>query len=85
MNRKIEEMLHTLREAIDEAIADSPDVGAIMADLEHAGICPSFSVDVALPAARASASLEVVRTDGPLILNAEDDEFLKDLGIHVAS
>ena len=77
MNKKIEELLHHLRHAIDEALADSPSIAAIVAALEQQGLAPSFVVDVELPEAPEAASLEI----GPLSLTARDKLFLKNVGI----
>ncbi len=81
MQRRIDELMHALREAIDDALAESPAIAAAMAELEHVGICPSFSVDVALPEDREPATLEIVTFDGPLVLTDGDSLFLKDIGI----
>jgi len=49
MSRKIEELLQCLREAIHDALSDSPGVAAVMEDLEREGHCLAFLVDVGLP------------------------------------
>ena len=74
-NEKAERLLYNLREAIDEALADSSSVLAAMGELEDAGLCPSFSVDIALP------SEELVTYDEGLILTGSDESFLRTLGI----
>lgn len=81
VNRKLDRLLKSLRDAIDEAIADSPTVAAVMAELERAGISPSLLVDVAVPKVQEPALNEVVRQDGPLQLTACDEELLRDMGI----
>ena len=80
-NRKVGEMLRNLREAIDEALADSLSVLAAMGELEDAGFCPSFSVDVALPDESAFPTIELVTYDEGIILTASDESFLRTLGI----
>ena len=77
MNKKIEELLHNLRHAIDEALVDSSHIAAIMAELEQEGLSPSLVVDVELPQAPEAPSLEI----GPLSLTARDEQFLKNVGI----
>ena len=49
MSRKIEQLLQCLREAIHDALAESPAVAAVMTDLEREGHCPAFLVNVGLP------------------------------------
>jgi len=80
-NRKVEEMLRNLREAIDEALADSLSVLAAMGELEDAGFCPSFSVDVMLPEESELPSMELITYDEALILTVSDESFLRTLGI----
>ena len=77
MHKKIEELLHTLRHAIDEALADSSQIAAIMAELDQAGLVPSIDVNVELPDAPEAASLEI----GPLSLTERDEQFLRNVGI----
>ena len=91
MNRKIEQMLHSLREAIHDAIGDSCEVAAAMGELEREGQCPSLLIDVALPQDNGRSqqkeppSLELVTPDGPLYLTASDGDFLRNLGIATAA
>jgi len=86
MNRKIEQLLHSLREAIHDAIGESFGVAAAMAELEREGHCPSLMVDVALPQEeKEPPSLELVTPDGPLFLTASDEDFLRNLGIATAA
>jgi len=80
-NQKAQELLNNLREAIDDAVAESPNVLAAMGELEDAGFCPSFSVSVALPEGKEPPSIELVTADQGLILTASDDSFLRALGI----
>jgi len=80
-NQKTEELLHSLREAIDEALADSASVLAAMGELEDAGFCPSFCVHVELPKRIEQPSVELVTVDEGLILTASDESFLRILGI----
>jgi hypothetical protein len=80
-NRKAKQLLHNLRDAIDEALADSSRVLAAMGELEDAGFCPSFSVDVTLPDETEWTSVELVSLDEGLILTASDESFLRTLGI----
>jgi outer membrane protein TolC len=77
MNKRIQELLQKLRHAIDEALADSPSIDAIMAELEQAELIPSFTVDVELRQAPEAPSLEI----GPLSLTERDEQFLRNLGI----
>jgi hypothetical protein len=92
MSRKIEQLLQCLREAIHDAVSESPAVAAVMMDLEREGHCPAFLVDVGLPHAagfpedaglpeRERPSLEVVTPDGPLFLTASDEDFLRNIGV----
>ena len=87
MNRKIEQLLQSLREAIHDAIGESFGVAAAMSDLEREGHIPSLLIDVSLPQADATAqpkeapSMELVTPDGPLFLTESDGDFLRDLGI----
>jgi hypothetical protein len=96
MTRRIERLLSSLREAIHEAIGESPKVASVLAELECEGHSPSFLVDVGLPegvltekeiahlekdSERELPVLELVTRDGPLILTASDQGFLRDLGI----
>ncbi|HLG98825.1 MAG TPA: hypothetical protein VKX49_21110 [Bryobacteraceae bacterium] len=81
MNRKIERLMQTLRDAIHDALGESAGVAAAMAELERAGHCPSLLVDVSLPAEKEAASIEPVRRDGPLFLTESDDDFLRNIGI----
>lgn len=85
MNGKIEQLLHSLREAIHDAIGESFGVAAAMADLEREGHCPSLMVDVALPQEKERPSLELVTHDGPLFLTAADEDFLRNVGIATAA
>ena len=80
-NQKAEQLLHNLREAIDEALTDSSSVLAVMCELEDAGFCPLFSVNVTLAEWRGSASVELVTLDEGLILTQSDESFLQTLGI----
>jgi hypothetical protein len=82
MNRyqKAEQLLRNLREAIDEAVADSSSVLAALGELEDAGFCPSFSVDITYQES-ALPSQELVSYDEGLILTASDESFLRTLGI----
>jgi len=77
-------MLQTLRDAIHEALAESPEVAAAMSELERAGHVPAFSVDVSLPTEKITDSGGVVST-GELLLTIDDESFLRDLGIAAAS
>lgn len=75
MREDIQKLLHTLREAIHDALADSTEVIEAMAALDRAGQSPTFSVDVKLEE-------EIVpRHEGELSLTAEDEEFLRSLRI----
>jgi hypothetical protein len=80
-NGKREELLYRLREAIHESLAESLTVLAAMSELEDAGLCPSFSVDITLPEENTSPSVELVTVDEGLILTASDESFLRTLGI----
>jgi hypothetical protein len=80
-NQEAEQLLHNLREAIDEALADSSSVLAAMCELEDAGFSPSFSVDVALAEENESPSVELVIWDEGLIITQSDESFLRTLGI----
>lgn len=87
MNRKIEQLLQSLREAIHDAIGESFGVAAAMSDLEREGHIPSLLIDVSLPPGDAPPqqkeppSFELVTPDGPLILTEADGDFLRNLGI----
>ncbi len=81
MNQDVQRLLHQLREAIDEALTESPDIRAAMAELESAGHAPSFSIDITLPEQKELPSGEVVTRDGALLLTACDGQFLRNIGI----
>ena len=82
MNRKLEQLLQSLRDAIHEAIGESLGVAAAMAELEREGQSPSLLIDVNLPQKETEmASLELVTPDGPLFLTASDGDFLRNMGI----
>lgn len=81
MNGQVKRMMQSLREAIHEAIADSPSIAAAMAELEREGHVPAFSVDVTLPEERVADSGEVITCTGELMLTATDADFLRDIGI----
>jgi hypothetical protein len=81
LNKKAERLLRNLREAIDEALADPSSVLAAMCELEDAGFCPSFSVNVTLAEWSGSVSVELVTLDEGLILTQSDESFLQTLGI----
>ena len=83
MNRKqkAEQLLHNLREAIGEALADSSGVLAAMSELEDAGFSPSFAVDIALPQQTELPSIQPVTYDEGIILTESDESFLRSLGI----
>lgn len=81
MNQKIEELLHILREAIHEAVAESWDVAQAMAELEQAGRCPAFSVDVVLVDEPQSPQLEEEAFGEALVLTADDQQFLRSIKI----
>ena len=85
MNRKIEQLLQSLREAIHDAIGESFGVAAAMAELEREGHSPSLLIDVALPRQNEPPLLEVVTHDGPLFLTVEDNDFLRNIGIATAA
>ncbi len=80
-SQKVQELLHNLRAAIDQALADSFSVLAAMGELEDAGFCPSFCVDIALPDERELPTVELVTYQEGLILTASDESFLQALGI----
>jgi hypothetical protein len=75
-NQKAEQLLHNLREAIDEALTDSSSVLAAMCELEDAGLSPSFFVNIAPPEKIEPSSVELVTYDEGLILTASDESFL---------
>jgi len=81
MNRQIQQMLQSLREAIHEALADSPGIAAAMAELEREGRSPTFRVDVALPEETDVSSPDLVYCDGQLALTSFDEDFLRNMGI----
>ena len=81
LNQKAKQLLHNLRGAIDEALADSSGVLAAMGELEDAGFSPSFSVNIALSEKIDPPSVELVTLDEGLILTASDQSFLQTLGI----
>ncbi len=81
-NQKAEKLIHNLREAIEEALADSPGVLAALGQLEDAGYCPSFSVQVAIPPEEIGPpEVELVSFDEGLVLTGSDESFLRALGI----
>jgi hypothetical protein len=81
MNKKIEELLQKLRDAMYEAIAGSWDVAEAMAKLEQEGRCPSLSVDVTLM--DDPPQNEETGFDEGLVLTDYDQQFLR--AIKVAS
>jgi hypothetical protein len=100
MNRRIETLLSSLREAIHEAIADSNAVAELMAELDREGHAPSFLIEVGLPEdaltakeraemeageRREIATLDRVTPHGPLFLTESDEDFLRNLGVAMPS
>ena len=81
MNQKIKELLHILREAIHEAVAESLDVAQAMAELEREGCCPTFSVDVALADGPPTPQEETF--DEALVLTADDEHFLRSIKVAI--
>ena len=81
MNKKTDELLHKLREAIHEAIAESWDVAQAMAELEEEGCCPTFSVDVALADGTPTPQEETF--DEALVLTADDEHFLRSIKVAI--
>jgi hypothetical protein len=81
LNKKTKQLLCNLRQAIDEALADSSSILAAMSELEDAGFRPSFSVDIVLPERIEPPAVELVTLDEGLILTASDESFLQMLGI----
>jgi len=81
MNQDVQRLLHKLREAIHETLAKSSDIRAMMTELESAGHCPLFSVDITLPEEKELPSVEMVTCDGTLVLTALDGQFLRNMGI----
>lgn len=79
MDKNQTEMLQRLQEAIQDAIAQSYAVGAAMDELERAGICPSLTIDVALPEQQELPAF--VGRKGRLRLSAGDELFLRSVGI----
>lgn len=87
-NRRNQRLLENLREAIDQALADSSSVLAAMSELEDAGLNPSFCVNIAIPEQTDDASCEIERpsfdivgVDEESILTESDEAFLRRLGI----
>jgi len=80
-NQSTEQLLHNLHEAIDEAMSESSGVLAAMGELEDAGFCPSFSVDIALPEESELPTVELVTYDEGIILTESDESFLRTLGV----
>lgn len=78
MNENIPKLLHRLREAIHEALADSKEVEEAMAALDRAGQSPTFAVDVKL---EEEPPVLPVSQNGELALTPEDEEFLRSLRI----
>lgn len=85
MNRKLEGLLNSLRDAIHDALGESSAVAQAMEQLELEGHCPSLLVDVALPEEKELPSLQLVTRHGSLILTESDEDFLRNLGIATAA
>jgi hypothetical protein len=81
MNKNTDELLHILREAIHEAVAESLDVAQAMAELEQAGRCPAFSVDVMLVDEPRSPQNEEGAFGETLVFTADDQQFLRSINI----
>lgn len=79
-NRRTEDLLHKLREAIHETLAESLAVLEAMSELEDAGLCPAFSVDITLPEEGAPSEESVTHAER-FVLTASDESFLRTLGI----
>lgn len=79
-NQRNKLLLQNLREAIDQALADSSSVLAAMTELEEAGFTPSFCVNIAVPE-QIDCTSEIVTVDQELVLTESDDSFLRRLGI----
>jgi len=80
-NKEVERLLHQLREAIDEAIAESLGVLAAMSELEDAGFGATYSVEISLPEKVEPVSVEAVIVAEKLLLTGSDEHFLQSLGI----
>ena len=85
MSQDVQRLLHNLREAIHETLAESLEIRAAMAELESAGQCPSFSVDISLPEEKELPSVEMVTRDGALLLTARDGQFLRNIGVETSA
>jgi len=81
MNRKIEQLVEQLRDAIHEALCESVAVVSAMQELDRAGRCPALTVDVTLAGEKESPSIELVTRDQGLILTSSDEQFLRNIGI----
>lgn len=77
MDKRIKKLLRRLRKALPE----SSNIGDVIDELEQVGWCPAFAVDVAMRDARDLPTLQPVLWDGPLLLTADDAQFLQILGI----
>lgn len=80
-NQRNKQLVENLREAIDQALAESSSVLAAMGELEDAGFNPSFCVNIAIPEKIDGPPLPVVTVDQEPILTESDDSFLRRLGI----
>jgi hypothetical protein len=87
MKQEIMRLLDALREAIHEAICESPAIAETMAELEGQGLTPEFSVGVTLPPEQGVQLLgdEQGAEHYSMCLNEFDQAFLRDIGITVAS
>ena len=99
MDKHVRGLLSVLRQAINEAILGSHDVGAALAALGQTGHCPTFAVDVSLDSQPREDAREeecggvqslpieepafLTEGGGQLRLTVADEEFLRSLGIQV--
>jgi hypothetical protein len=82
MTKNVKGLLDALQQSINEAILESNDVAAAMAALKRTGMCPVFSIEVALEAPVPAAEPVAPSTlTEELVLSDADVEFLAAIGI----
>lgn len=76
MNKKVEELLNRLREAVHDAIVESQHVAEAMAELEKAQCCPSFFEDISLAEPSPMGGEDRPFTEA-LVFTEYDEQFLR--------
>jgi hypothetical protein len=81
MTKNVSGLMKALNQFINEEILQSEDVAAAMAALKRTGLCPVFTVDIALEEAPGGEPGEALGRAEELVLSDADVEFLTTMGI----